>query len=103
MCRWHLSTDTPFGDGDPWAAMRAAVARTTASGPVLGADERVSPRAALTMFLGTAEHPARPRVIAPGAQTVLVLLDGSPAEVLDALDAGLVAATLVAGRPVFVR
>lgn len=98
-----LSTDTPFGDGDPWAAMRAAVARTTASGPVLGADERVSPRAALTMFLGTAEHPARPRVIAPGAPADLVLLDGSPAEVLDALDAGLVAATLVAGRPVFVR
>ena len=27
-----LSTDFPFGDADPWAAMRAAVNRTTASG-----------------------------------------------------------------------
>ena len=31
-----LSTDMPFGDGDPWAAMRAAVHRTTAAGAVLG-------------------------------------------------------------------
>ncbi|MGV0851778.1 amidohydrolase family protein [Mycolicibacterium phlei] len=98
-----LSTDTPFGDGDPWAAMRAAVARTTGSGVVLGRDERVSPREALTMFLGAAENPARARAIRPGEPADLVVLDGSPADILDALEADLVAATLVAGRPVFER
>ena len=49
-----LSTDMPFGDGDPWAAMRAAVHRTTPSGAVLGADECISARTALTMFSGPA-------------------------------------------------
>ena len=34
--RVALSTDMPFGDADPWAAMRAAVRRTTAAGAVLG-------------------------------------------------------------------
>ncbi len=57
-----LSTDMPFGDGDPWAAMRAAVHRTTHSGAVLGGSECVSALTALTMFLGTAEHPNRPRL-----------------------------------------
>ena len=52
-----LSTDMPFGDGDPWAAMRAAVHRITPSGAVLGSNERISARTALTMFLGSAEHP----------------------------------------------
>ena len=33
-----LSTDMPFGHGDPWTAMRAAVHRTTPSGAVLGAE-----------------------------------------------------------------
>ena len=32
-----LSTDMPFGHGDPWTAMRAAVHRTTLSGAVLNA------------------------------------------------------------------
>ena len=47
-----LSTDMPFGHGDPWTAMRAAVYRTTPSGAVLNANECVSAREALTMFLG---------------------------------------------------
>ena len=60
------STDAPFGALDPWAAMRAAVTRATPSGHVLGPQERVDPLQALQMFLGAAEHPARPRRVAAG-------------------------------------
>ncbi len=56
-----LSTDMPFGDADPWAVMRAAVRRTTGAGAVLGADECVSAREALTMFFGTSDRPTQPR------------------------------------------
>jgi predicted amidohydrolase YtcJ len=41
-----LSTDMPFGGDDPWAAMRAAVHRTTPSGHILNGDERVTARTA---------------------------------------------------------
>ncbi|MDQ2626686.1 MAG: amidohydrolase family protein, partial [Actinomycetota bacterium] len=91
-----LSTDTPFGDGDPWAAMRAAVHRTTAGGAVLGPAERVTARAALAMFTGRPDRPAIPRTVSPGEPGDLCVLDGDPA----ALDAGLVAATIVAGTVV---
>jgi len=59
--RVALSTDMPFGHGDPWTAMRAAVYRTTPRGVVLGADECVSAREALTMFLGRSDQPDRVR------------------------------------------
>ncbi len=43
-------SDAPFGGANPWASMAAAVARRTASGAVLGAEERLSPEAALGLF-----------------------------------------------------
>ncbi|TFV55714.1 amidohydrolase [Mycobacterium sp. PS03-16] len=92
-----LSTDTPFGDGDPWAAMRAAVHRRTPSGVVLGVDERVSAATALGLFLGAAERPSAPRRIEPGAPGDLCLLGAPPADVLHALDAALVTATIIGG------
>lgn len=98
-----LSTDAPFGAPDPWAAMRAAVHRRTPHGVVLNPDERISGRRALAMFLGSAENPARPRRIAPGEPGDLCLLAGSPQRVVDALDADLVAATIVGGAVVFER
>ena len=93
-----LSTDMPFGDGDPWAAMRAAVYRTTPSGAVLGRGECVSARTALTMFLGSAEHPARPRLIEPGEPADLCVLSVTPQTALAELDAGMVAATIIGGH-----
>jgi len=96
-----LSTDFPFGDDDPWATMRAAVSRTTASGAVLGAGERIDSRTALAMFLGGAEHPTRLRTVAPGEPADLCVLRGTPAEVLDRLDADAVAMTVVDGRLVY--
>lgn len=93
-----LSSDMPFGYGDPWAAMRAAVHRTTPGGVILNAGECVSPREALTMFLGTPDRPAQPRTIAPGQPGDLCVLSVPPAEALDTLDSGLVAATIIGGE-----
>ncbi|WAC91281.1 amidohydrolase family protein [Mycobacterium sp. Aquia_213] len=95
--RVALSTDMPFGRGDPWAAMRAAVYRTTPSGVVLGGDECVSAPEALTMFLGYADRPGRPRSVDVGQPGDLCVLAAPPATVLAELDAGLVAATIIAG------
>jgi predicted amidohydrolase YtcJ len=96
-----LSTDMPFGEGDPWAAMRAAVYRTTPSGAVLGSGECVSARTALTMFLGHPDQPTRARSVAPGEPADLCLLSVPPETALAELDAGLVAATIVGGRLIF--
>jgi predicted amidohydrolase YtcJ len=98
-----LSTDIPFGDGDPWAAMRAAVARTTGAGAVLNPDECVSAREALTMFFGEAGRPVHPRSVEPGQPGDLVVLAAPPAEVLSELDSGMVAATIIAGELVYER
>ena len=98
-----LSTDMPFGEGDPWATMRAAVHRTTAAGAVLGADECVSAREALTMFFGTSGQPTDMRTIAPGQPGDMCVLAAPPAELLSQLDSGMVAATVVAGEVVFDR
>ncbi|MBX7431729.1 amidohydrolase family protein [Mycobacterium sp. Y57] len=98
-----LSTDAPFGDADPWAAMRAAVHRSTAAGSVLGPAERVSPAEALEMFLGEPGRPAVPRRIGPGHRADLCVLSGPPAQVLGELDAGMVAATVIGGEVVFER
>ncbi|OBF28366.1 amidohydrolase [Mycobacterium sp. ACS1612] len=98
-----LSTDMPFGRGDPWATMRAAVARTTAAGARLGPQECVSAEQALTMFCGSADAPAHPRALAAGEPGDLALLSAPPAQVLDELDPQMVAATVVAGQVVFER
>ncbi|WP_102141431.1 amidohydrolase family protein [Mycobacterium hubeiense] len=98
-----LSTDMPFGDGDPWAAMRAAVHRQTPTGAVLNADECVSPRTALTLFFGAPTRPARPRTIAENQPGDLCVLAMPPADALAELDAGMVAATIVGGEVVYQR
>jgi len=95
-----LSTDMPFGHADPWKTMRAAVSRTTGTGSVLGSGERVSPRDALTMFLGAADAPVQPRRIAPGQPGDLCVLTGNSDEVLGELDSDLVVATIIAGTVV---
>lgn len=92
-----LSTDTPFGDGDPWATMRAAVHRSTPSGAVVGPAERVSAGVALQLFTGRPDRPATPRRIARGEPGDLCVLAGDPA----ALDAGLIVVTVIAGEVVY--
>lgn len=101
--RVALSTDAPFGVADPWAAMRAAVRRRAPSGALIGPRERISPDTALSMFLGRADEPARPRILAPGEPGDVCVLSGPPAAVLGELDAGMVAATVVGGRVCYRR
>ncbi|HTX97226.1 MAG TPA: amidohydrolase family protein [Mycobacterium sp.] len=96
-----LSTDMPFGHGDPWTAMRAAVYRTTASGAVLNANECVSPLKALTMFLGRSERPGRVRTVEVGQPGDLCVLTEPPETALAELDAGMVAATVIGGELVY--
>ncbi|OBK50393.1 amidohydrolase family protein [Mycobacterium sp. 1081908.1] len=96
-----LSTDMPFGHGDPWTAMRAAVYRTTPSGAVLNANECVSALTALTMFLGRPDRPGRPRSVEPGQPGDLCVLTEPPATALAELDAGMVAATVIGGELVY--
>jgi predicted amidohydrolase YtcJ len=96
-----LSTDMPFGHGDPWTAMRAAVHRTTLSGAVLNADECVSARTALTMFLGRSDQPGRARTVDPGQLGDLCVLTEPPETALAELDAGMVAATIIGGELVY--
>ncbi len=96
-----LSTDMPFGHGDPWTAMRAAVYRTTPSGAVLNANECVSALKALTMFLGGSDQPGRARTVETGQPGDLCVLTEPPATVLAELDAGMVAATIIGGELVY--
>lgn len=98
-----LSTDMPFGDGDPWAAMRAAVRRVTGSGAVLGADERITAPETLAMFFGAGDDPVRHRTVAPGEPGDLVVLEPSPGDVFGTLASDMVAATVIAGEVVFER
>ena len=68
-------TDAPFGDADPWRAMRAAVDRRTAHGDVLGAEEALTPEQALALFTSPLDAPgAAPRRIAVGTAADFCLL-----------------------------
>jgi len=91
-------TDAPFGDADPWAAMRAAVERTTASGAPLGPAERVDARTALRLFLGSAAAPAVARRVEPGTAADLCLLHAPLVEARRLLSAEVVALTIVDGE-----
>jgi predicted amidohydrolase YtcJ len=94
-------TDAPFGDADPWAAIRSATERTTIDGDVLGPDERIDARRALGLFLGHAHAPASERRVAPGEPGDLCVLDAPLERILADPTAEHVAATVVAGRVVF--
>jgi hypothetical protein len=70
---------------------------------VLGPDERISARDALTLWSGTADEPTTPRTIAPGQPGDLCLLGAVPADALTTLDSSLVTATIIGGAVVFDR
>jgi predicted amidohydrolase YtcJ len=95
-------TDAPFGDPDPWCAMRSAVDRSTEGGAVLGAEEALSPEEALGLFTTPAELPgASPRAVRGGSPADLCLLDRPWAAARDALSSTCVAATFRAGAPIW--
>ncbi|GAB2857164.1 amidohydrolase family protein [Nocardioides pacificus] len=96
--RVAISSDAPFGALDPWAGVRAAVARTSRAGRVLGADERVSAATALAGLLSPNDDPGGPRRrVTPGTRADLCLLHVPLAEALRAPSVDHVRATLIEG------
>ena len=83
-------TDAPYGTPDPWAVIRAATERDEA--------ERLQPRAALRLFTGEPQHPARTRRLTVGSAADLCLLHVPLREALRTLSGELVRAAYVAGR-----
>ncbi len=100
----RFGTDAPFGRPDPWAALEAATLRRTPDGHVLGADERVTPEAALARLLPSdrATRPS-PRRLAPGDPADLCLLDRAWARAREALSRVVVVGTFVGGTPIPLR
>jgi predicted amidohydrolase YtcJ len=97
-----LSSDAPYSDMDPWAAMRAAIRRETRAGRSLGPDERVTARRALALHSADLKAPGSPSPrLAPGADADVCLLKLPLGQALDVPTSDLVAATLVGGRLVF--
>jgi predicted amidohydrolase YtcJ len=91
-------SDAPFGDADPWRAIAAAAERTTPSGHVLGADERIPARRALDMYLTAPGDPGgAPRRVTTGGPADLCLLATPLGEALRAPTA-TVMATVVGGH-----
>jgi predicted amidohydrolase YtcJ len=98
------STDAPFGDLDPWRAIRAAIHRRTASGAALGTQERVPSDRALALFLARPERPGGPaRRIESGAVADLCLLDAPLADALTSPTHEHVVATWARGQCIFRR
>lgn len=92
-------TDAPFGDPDPWHAMRSAIDRRSGSGRRLGRVEALDPESALALFTSPARDPGAPaRRVAPGCVADLCLLDRPWSRARERLEAGDVVATLCAGR-----
>jgi predicted amidohydrolase YtcJ len=93
-------TDAPFGDPDPWLAIRAAVERRTAGGAPLGLREAVSPERALALFLTPPDDPGgEVRRVRPGVPADLCLLDTSLSHVLEEPSSDRVVLTVHAGVP----
>jgi len=69
------SSDTPYGDPDPWKAIAAARDRMTRSGIELGIEERIAPATVLAGYLSRADDPGGPaRTVSAGAEADLCLL-----------------------------
>jgi predicted amidohydrolase YtcJ len=97
--RLAASSDAPYGQLDPWAGMRSAVSRSTRSGHILGASERISPRQALGMWLGAPEDPGgAERRLEPGELADLCVLHAGLGESLRVLKAEVVRMTIIGGR-----
>jgi predicted amidohydrolase YtcJ len=93
------SSDAPFGDPDPWLAMRAAVDRRTEAGATIGSEEALTPEQALALFTSPPARPgAAPRPIRAGVPADLCLLDRPWSAARSELSSAMVAATLRDGR-----
>ncbi len=88
-------TDAPYGDPDPWAAMRAAVERRTAVGTVIGDAETLTPEEALDLFLAPLDSPGgAPRRIVVGTPVDFCVLTKRWEEARGSLGSELVSGTV---------
>ncbi len=97
-------TDAPFGDPDPWVAMRAAIDRRTAANATIGPNESLSPEQALRLFTSTPSLPGRCwRTLKIGEPADLCLLDRPWHQARDEMTSALVRATIRGGEIVWQR
>lgn len=68
-------SDAPYGSADPWAAMAAAVSRTTSAGVSFTANEALTPEQALALYLADPTDFTRQRQIGAGTVADFCLLD----------------------------
>jgi predicted amidohydrolase YtcJ len=98
------SSDAPYGDADPWLAIRAAVHRQTAAGVEIGGAEKLSPERALALFTTPATAPGSiPREIEVGAIADLCLLDRPWQQARQRLSSADVFATVRSGELIYQR
>jgi predicted amidohydrolase YtcJ len=97
-------TDAPFGDPDPWLAMRTAIDRRTLAGATVGPAESLSPEQALALFTSAPELPGvRQRQLAVGAAGDLCVLARPWRTAREEMTSALVQATIRRGRIVWRR
>jgi predicted amidohydrolase YtcJ len=94
-------SDAPFGEADPWLAMRAAVERRSAGGAALCAEEALSPEESLALFTTPLDDPGGPpRRVEVGAAADLCLLDRPWSRARAELSRERVRVTLIGGAVV---
>jgi len=98
-----FGTDLPFGNPDPWAAIKASISRETASGEHLGIAECISLDAALPKVLGDLSQPFEPRSIARGQPADCCLLDVPLKGVASDLSSSHVRMTIRDGETIYAR
>ncbi|GAA1869939.1 amidohydrolase family protein [Asanoa iriomotensis] len=92
------SSDAPYGEIDPWAAMATAGDRLTRRRRLIGADERVPAGTVLAGLLSPLDTPGgRPRTVRPGVAADLCLLGEPLTRALAEPHAGLVRMTITGG------
>jgi predicted amidohydrolase YtcJ len=97
-------TDAPLGRPDPWAAMQAAVERTSMAGLVIGQRECISTMRALGLFQGRLEQPGRPAAgLLPGQPADLCMLQAPIREARRHWSKSQVRATIIGGQVVYDR
>ncbi len=98
-----FATDFPFGQPDPWEAIRAATERVTTNGTILGENETVSAADALTGFLGPLDAPHESRYLEPGAPADCCLMDVPWSSLQHDLRSSHVCMTLRGGSVIYSR